>query len=401
MVTAPSTARNRQSSAAPVVAQRTPMAIPFPRAARQKQIQAFSQTFTLSAAASTAVAPILLPAAGFLRRMRMYCQISSSGNSATVANPTTGDLPFNAIASMQITNASGDTLYVSMNGYFYYLISKYSGTLQPPFNDPRNTPSFTALTTGAGATAGTGNFFLPVDFEQDPRDAFGALPNLASNKSYQVLLQLASIASIWSGGTAPNGTVTLTITIVLDYWGQPNAVNGAGIPQETAPIGVGSVSLWRVQTVTMSAGTKITQLVNVGNVIKSIGFVLYSTATPSIRTSTDWPGTSYIRLNNDQLLYKPTAFWLDEMRKATGFGVTAGTLDTANNLDTGVYWLTDFQCQHGAYEPDGPRDQWLPTLDSTLLQHEGNAFGAAASVLWILTNEIKPISAPALYTPSI
>lgn len=374
--------------------------IPFARAARRKQIQAWINTYTLQAGAATPAAPIELPAAGYLRDMVMIVQLTSTGNAATVALPAVTDAPWNVIDSMQITNAAGDTIYVAMNGYFYYLIQKYSACYQVPFNDPRDNPGFVALTTGAGATAGSGTFVLHVPFEQDPRDAFCALPNLAANKAYQVLINWAAISKVFQGGTAPNGTVTVSLTIVLNYWSQPQAANGAGYPQQVTPQGVGSVSLWRIQTQPITGGDKITQLFNVGNVIKSIGFALYDNATPSKRDDTDWPAISYVRLNNDQLLYKPTTFWLDEMRQSTGFGKAAGTKDTALNLDTGVYWITDFYNQHGASEVDGPRDQYLTTLDATLLQHEGANFGANASTLYVLTNEIKPSSAQALYSPS-
>lgn len=380
--------------------QRQAPPIPFPRAARRKSIQAFSQTYTLAAGATTPVQPIELPAAGFLRDMEIEIAIASTGNAATVAAPTVTDLPWNVIASMQITNASGDTIYVPMNGYFYYLINKYGGMYQPPFCDPRALPRFVALTTGAGATAGSGNLFLNVPFELDPRDAFCALPNLAANKAYQVQITLASISAIWQGvaGVAPNGTVTATITITLNYWSQPNTQNGAGMPQMTAPEGVGSVSLWRLQTQQVSGGDKISQLFNVGNVIREVMFVLYDNAGVPKRDDTDWPAINYLRLNNDQLFYKPSTNWLAEMKQFFGYGSAAQTKDTAGQQDTGVYVVGDFMCQHGSVEVDSPRDQYLVTLDATLLQHEGANFGANASTLWVLTNEVKPIRASALYS---
>src|SRR5947208_16121141 len=101
--------QNRQPSANNQQSQAMPP-IPFTRAARKKSIQAFTQTFTLAAGAVTPVAPIELPAAGFLRYLEVYVQIASSGNSATVANPSVGDLPWNVINSIMVTNAAGDTI---------------------------------------------------------------------------------------------------------------------------------------------------------------------------------------------------------------------------------------------------------------------------------------------------
>lgn len=378
------------------------MPIPFCRAARRKSIQAYTKTFTLSAGATTPVEPIELPAAGFIRDLEVYVQISSSGNSATVAAPAVGDLPFNVINNLQVTNAAGDTIYVPIPGYQLYLINKYAGIYEAPASDPRSWPSFTALTTGAGPTAGTGSFMLKVPFEIDPRDAFCALPNLAANKAYQLLINFASISNVWAGGTAPNGTVSVTLTIVMNYWSQPNAVNGDGYPQETTPGGVGSVSLFRYQTITVTGGgSKISQLVNVGNVIRWGCFTLYDTASPNVRSDAQFPAINYFRLNNDQLFFKPTTNWLAQMHNAYGYGTAGGVKDTQGQLDTGVYSLSDFIEQDGRVYVDGPRDQNLVTLESTLLQHEGNNFGASANTLFVLTNEIKPVSAAALYSLNI
>jgi len=401
MAVAP-TVTNRQGST-PGDRQAPAPPIPFTRAARRKSIQAFSQTFTLAAGTTTPVQPIELTAAGFLRYLDVEVTFVSTGNSATVALPAVGDAPWSVLNSLMVTNAAGDTIYVPITGYDLYLINKYGGMYEAPFNDPRNDPAFVALTTGAGATAGSGTFIIRIPFELDPRDAFCALPNLASNKNYQISLMLASIAQIWSGGTAPNGAVTVNLTITMHYWSQPNAANGVGYPQMVAPVGVGSVSLFRMQTAPVTGGgNRITQLLNVGNVIRSIIFELYSTATPSIRTDTQASPVNYIRLNNDPLLYWPTlANWNSEMKKAYGYGGTAGTKDTAGQLDTGVYVVSDFMAQHDKVTVDGPRDQYLVTLDSTLLQHEASNFGVTASILKVLTNEIKPIEPAALYSLNV
>lgn len=377
------------------------MPIPFTRAAHRKSIQAGSGTVTLSAGALTPVAPIVLPPAGFIRDIELYIQVTSTGNGATVAVAAVNDQPWNYINSMQVTNAAGDTIYVPINGYQLYLINKYGGMYQAPNCDPRRDPAFVALTTGAGATAGTGSFMLRIPFELDPRDAFCALPNLAANKAYQVLINFASIAAAYAGGTAPSGAVTITWTMVMNYWSQPQPANGDGYPQQTAPGGVGSVSLWQFQSQVVTGGNKITQLINVGNTIRMGIFTLYSSAGTPIRDDTDWPATSYIRLNNDQLFYKPSTFWLSQMRQAYEYGQAAGTKDTADNLDTGVYVLPDFMSQHGSVDVDGPRDQYLVTLDSTLIQHEAANFGGSAGTLYFLTNSIKPISAAALYSLNI
>ena len=400
MATAP-TVSNRQAVAQSPKSN-APMPIPFCRAARRKSIQATSGSVALSNGSVTPLPPLVLPPAGFLRDLEVYFQIATTGNGATVAVAAGTDIPWNLINNLQVTNAAGDTIYVPISGFDLYLINKYSGIYQAPNCDPRRDPVFAALTTGAGATVPTGAFMLRIPFETDPRDAFCALPNLAANKAYQLLINFAALSTLYAGGTAPTGnTTTLTYTIVMNYWSQPNAQNGQGYPQSTAPGGVGSVSLWRKQTQVVSGGNKVIQLTNVGNVIRWLAFTLYSNAGTPLRDDTDWPGIVYIRLNNDPLFYKPSAFWLSEMRQAYEYGQAAGTKDTADNLDTGVYVISEFMRQHGNVQVDSPRDQYLVTLDSTLIQYEAANFGGSAGTLFILSNEIKPVDAAALYSTNI
>lgn len=376
--------------------------IPFTRAARRKSIQAHSQTYTLAAGSTTLVAPIELPAAGYLRDVEMLVTISSAGNAANVALPAGGDVPWNVINQLSVTNAAGDSIYVPIPGYQLYLINKWSGIYPQPQCDPRSDPAFTALSTGGGATAGSGSFMLRIPFERDPRDAFCALPNMAANKAYQVNLTLASISGMWAGGTAPNGAVTVTVTMIANYWGTPNATNGDGYPQEQAPAGNNSVSLWRYQVIpVVGGGNRINQLLNVGNVIPSIIVSAYNNANPPVRSDAVWPPNSFIRLNNDPLFVKPVQHWRSQMRQYSGYGGAGIANDVAGGLDTGVYVIGDFQAQHGHVRVDGPRDQWLVTNDATLLQLEGDNYGGAANYLTVLTNEVKPTSAQALYSLNI
>lgn len=382
--------------------QRAAMPVPFCRAARRKSQQGDTASYTLSAGSTTPARPLELPAAGFLRYIEMIFDLNVTGNSATVAAPGgTLNFPWNLINSIQVTNAAGDSITVPLNGYLLYLINKYGGNWQPPNCDPYNDPQFEAVTTGAGATGGSLQFRLKFPFEQDPRDAFCSLPNLAANKAYQVVIEWASISTVFAGGTAPNGTAALTLTYYMHYWSQPQPANGEGVPQELAPPGVGSVSLYRLQQDTVSAGGRVLQLYNVGNVIRWGAFMLQSSAANNPRTDADFPTTSYLRLNNDQLFLKNRDNWEAEMRERYGFGSAATTKDAAGFLDTGVYVLSDFNAQHEQVTVDGPRDQYLITLDSTLFQFEASVFGATAQRWQYLQNEIKPKDAQSLFSLNV
>lgn len=381
--------------------QRAVQPIPFCRAARRKSGQAYQDSYVLGASVVTA-RPIEIPASGFIRYLEFLFDVNVTGNSATVAAPGgTLAFPWNLIGSIQVTNAAGDSISVPLTGYELYLINKWGGTRQSPNNDPYNDPAFEAVTTGAGATGGSFQFRLLFPFELSPRDGFCSLPNMASNKSYQVIMQFNAVATIFAGGTAPNGTATLALTIDQHYWGQPQPANSAGMPQETEPFGNGSVSLFRRQADTVSAGGRVMQLYNVGNVIRYAVFYLLSSAANNPRTDTDWPTLSYIRLNNDQLFLKRQQTWESEMRDRYGFGTAAATKDAAGFLDTGVYVLSDYNAQHEHVTPDGPRDQYLTTVDATLYQYEAAVFGANAQQFVVVQNEIKPKDAASLYSLNI
>lgn len=363
--------------------------IPFTRAARRKTQLSFTAGPVVLGANQVQIGPIQIPAAGYLR----YLEVTITGTTAANAAVVTfaADAPWNVIAFLSVTNAAGDTIVVPITGYHLMLMNKWGALAEdPPFCDPRLS-GFTVTTGVGGGLGGSFSFTLRIPMEIDPHDAFCAVPNLAANKAYQVQLMFAPNATIY--GVTPTTPPSVSVTGIAHFWTQPNPVNGVGTPQEVAPLGAGSVSMWRLQTIPVTQGDKIFQLTNVGNVIRTIIYILRTAA--GARTSADIPATWQIVLNNDTLFYLPDGLWSGDMQSS--YGYTAAGADAAATLDTGVRALHYFMEQNGRVRCDAPRDQWLPTLDATLLQTRGTSFGAAAATLEVLTNEIKPVSAAALY----
>lgn len=362
--------------------------IPFTRASRRKsQLSFTTNPVALSATGQIQLGPIQIPAAGFLRYIELTVTATTTGNAASPA--LNADGPFNVIAYISVTNAAGDTMIVPLTGYQLMLMNKWGALSEdPPFCDPRLTGySFTAT----GGSGGSFSFTLRIPFELDAHDAFCAVPNLAANKSYQIQLILATEGTVYS--TNPTAAPTVAITGLAEFWTQPNPTNGVGTPQEVAPLGAGSVGLWRLQTIPVTQGDKIMQLTNVGNVIRT--FIATLRTAAGARDGADLPTTWQIILNNDTLFYLPDAVWFGDMQSSSGY--TGATLDAAGGGDTGVrVWHYPLE-QNGRIRCDGPRDQYLPTLDSTLLQLRATSFGANAATLEVITNEIKPVSAVALY----
>lgn len=366
--------------------------IPFPRASRIKSQQAYSASFTIGASAQQ-LPPLDVPAGGFVKFLDFDFVMTTAGNSAATAYQNDG--PWSVIQSISVTNAAGNSIYVPITGYQWMLTNKYmSPGVDPQFFDPRADPYYSA-TTGSGATGGSFRFRLRLWFERDPRDAFLALPNMASNRQYKINIMLAPETAVYT--VVPTTDGTLAVTATAYYWSQPQPVNALGVAQQTAPLSNGGVGLIRVQTVNLTPGDKTIKLENVGNIWRSAVFVLRTAA--SARTESDLPATSWLRLNNDNLFWYTLQQWRRDMAQHLGF--TSSTAEAARGPDNGVLAWTYLNAQHGNSRADGPRAQWLATLDATLLQLQGTSFGATAATLEVITDEIQVRDAAALYSLNV
>ena len=376
-------------------AQASPQAvIPFTRAAREKSFLAFDTgNLTTSTAATTQVSPIQLPAAGFLKFIEIVVTAVTAGNGAVVTFNADG--PWNVLNYVSLTNSAGDTIITPMTGYQLFLINKYGAIgAEPPYADPRG-DSLYSVTTGAVATGGSFTFQLRIPLEIDPRDAYGAVPNLASNKAYNLQFIISGTNSVY--GVAPTAGPTVRIQGTSYFWSQPFAQTPFGTGQATAPDSDGSVSMWRLQTAPVTAGDRYVTLTNVGNVIRMWILVLRQSSGARITSnSADWPATSQIILNNDVLLHLPLTNWQNGTAQA--YGYVFGAADAARGLDTGVFPIYHFFDQRGNVKVDSARDQLLPTLDATLVQYHATTFSSNANTLEIISNEIKPVSAASLYS---
>lgn len=370
---------------------KAPPPIAFSVASRRKYSLGFSSNSVVMSAAGANVnlGPIEIPPTGFLRFLDLVLTGVTAANAATVAFKA--DAPFNAIAYLTLTNAAGDTIIVPIDGYALYLFNKWGALSEdPPWCDPRQSPAFVA-TAGAGATGGSFTVPLRVPLEIDPETAFGSIPSMASNKSLQLGLQIAPTSAVYS--TAPTTPPTVQVTGYQAFWSQPKGDNGRGVGQATVPDGNNSIMMWRMDTPSVNPGDKTIKFANVGNVLRM--FILVYRTAAGARTDADIPATHILRLNNDEVFYLPDAQWTDDL--AAAYGYTTAGRDVANALDTGVRAFPYFMNSDGRVRCSSNREQYLPTLDTTLLQYRGISFGAGISTLQIFTCEVKPTSASALY----
>jgi hypothetical protein len=388
-MTSPAQARPRpQAPSNP----RTAAPIPFAIAARRKHSLGFtSNAVAMSAVGANAnLGPIEIPPTGFLRYVDLVVTGTTAANAATTV--FAADAPFNAISYLTLTNAAGDTIIVPIDGYALYLFNKYGALSEdPPFSDPRQSPLF-STTAGVGAgLGGSFSFALRVPLEIDPQTAFGSIASMASNKSLQLGLQVAPTSAVYS--TAPTTPPIVQVTGYQAFWAQPKGDNGRGVPQETVPQGNNSIQMWRVDTPAVTPGDKTLKINNVGNVLRMMIFVYRNAA--GARVEADIPALHMFRLNNDEVMYLPDSLWREHI--ASAYGYTGATRDIANGLDTGVRPFHYFLDSDGRVRASSVREQYLPTLDTTLLQYRGTSFGAGISTVQIFTNEVKPTSSAALY----
>ncbi len=373
-----------------------PVIIPFTRAARKKSRVIGSQSFTPGASVQP-LAPIQLPAAGYLRKL----EIEVSGvcvNNIVAGVAFSADGPFPLFNSIGVLAANGDTIHANMSGFTWSRLQKLGAFSADKGHAPESDPTY-SVTTGNGASAGSFSYVQEIPFEIDERDALGALPNMASNQSFTLNLAVGTLAQIYS--TAPTNAPTVTITITMHYWAVPAAVNSAGVAQATAPLTAGTFSILQSQQPAITAGTDQTlQSANVGNTVRFVYFELRTAA--GVRTDVDFPALFNLLVNNDIWMQKRKTLWQRQIGNDYGLTGAPNANPTAGALDNGVYIIDDFingGSQGKKASGSSNRDELLVTASATALDFEFNQFGANASQLIIVTNSLKVADSAALYAP--
>lgn len=393
-VARPATASGNQGGQAPAAA---PM-IPFTRASRKKRRLAGSFGPITLNTTQQPLAPIQLPAAGFLKWIRLEVTITAAGNSAAVA--WKNDAPFSVLQNISFLSANGDSLISLIDGFTLYCLNKY-GAFASGCIDPVADPNY-SIVTGTGATGGSAHFNIRIPVEVDSRDAFCALQNMAANQSFLLQISLNSLASLYS--VLPTAAPTVTLRLVMEYWGAPAQQNADGVAQSTMPPGNGSVSLIQTQTPGINPGSfQNVPLLNVGNTVRFIMLVLRDAA--GVRTETDWPDVFNLYVNNDPWLYNTRNNWRADL--AAQYDLFGGISATpaATKLDNGVFILQEFMNDgasgDGVVNGASNRNLLLPTGSATAFNIEANNWGAAASTLFVVTNSIRPRDPASTYAPNL
>ena len=349
--------------------------LPFAISARQSSRFSFNVPTTNLGTTQTPLSPIQIPAVGYLNKIVLDVSITVTGGTSPAY---TADAPFNVFSLIELRNSSGNDLIVPMDGFRYYLLNKYgSQGVNAPWSDPKSDPTYST-------TLASTHFMLDVPCQISPADAFGAIPALASNRSYQLALNLNAIANLVSGSPT---SVSVSINGYAWFWTEPVAQTMSGVGQQTAPPFNGSLNLWQYEALPVTPGDKYLKSDNVGNVLRTLIFTLRNSGGG--RDGVDWPSVCELYLDNNPMFYLPQAQWKSWMGRIYGFD---SAQDTAQGLDNGVFVIPFFALAEGYAMANARRGQYLPTLDSSLLQLRGTSWGAGASTLEVMTNSVQPVN---------
>jgi hypothetical protein len=347
--------------------------VPFTRAAKPHAEPFFDQTFTLGTT-SVNVGPVDIVSYGFYRRILVSVVIASSGNTATV---TLGeDAPWSTFGEIAVQDVNSGPLYGPVDGFSAYLLHRFGGYVGQ--EDPESYPAtvYTALTTGAGATAGSGRFMFAIPAEINGRDGLGSLANMNASATYKLRATLNPLASIF--GVVPSGTVTARVTLTLEAWSQPDPFDIANRPQATVPPANGTTQFWSRSLPPINTGAQTVRHTRIGNYIRNLIYVfrsggLRSTGETNMPPNWQWYVDSRL-IRNYSLPELRGVQWenYSDVSGGTEPGVVVWPMDTEFNGKAG------FEL----------RDLWLPTTQATRLEVQAT-FGAAGT-LTILTNDVAP-----------
>lgn len=333
----------------------------------------------LNASAVTSLGTIEVPAIpGFLRAILVDITLVSTGNSATVA--LSADAPWNVISEITHQDTASNPQFGAMSGYRAYLAHRYGGVMGQI--DPRALPDYTALTTGSGATAGSGRFQLRVPVEANARDGFCSLYNSNAAVPFRLKLILNALNQIFT--TAPNGTVQAQVRLVGEFWYEPDVVDVYGRPQETVPPANGSTMFWsQFVGVQQSAGLQTFRIQRGGLFWRTL--IMEFRNSSGDRAAASVPADLTLAMDTRPLFQQSTMALRLKMAEAFNFATT--TADALNGPDTGVVvwsFADEFDGKHG-FEM---REQYLPTSQGSRLDLQYTL--TQATIPTVLVNDIAP-----------
>lgn len=353
--------------------------VPFIRGAADHCEPFYDNTFTLSASTGN-LGPIDIASYGFARSLFVMVNVVSITNASTVT--LAEDNPWSIFAELAVQDVNGAPLFGPHTGYECYTHHKYGGFRNQI--DPKLYANYSALTTGAGATAGSGVFMFRINLNRNERDGLGSLANMNASQAYKIRGTIATLLSTF--GVVPSGTVTARVRIWLEAYSQPMGVDAAGRQQSTVPPANQTTGFSSRIQVTTNSGANTVKHTRVGNYIRNLIYINKRAGTSRANGETDL-ATLNLQWYLDSRLLTNMGIEMIRGRMLEQFSLTSVTFEGANGPDNGVFvipFCTEFDGRAG-YEM---RDMWLPTTQATRL--EVTVTLPNAGVLTVMTDDVAP-----------
>lgn len=309
----------------------------------------------------------LVAAPGYARKFRL--RFASTGGSTSAAASGTADSPFNVASLVTLRDAFGTPLIVGPGWEIFKALPKYGGQLGiHALSDPANLPSFSAVQTASGASAGNFNFqtCLPLEFSK----AYGVVSMANASLLPTLQIQLAGSATVLaSAGVAPV-IGTIEVDNDLDFYWLPE-----GVAME--PPGLGTTEQWVLQVANPSIASAASQLValpRLGGFLSTLVFIFRDST--NARTDSMLP-SQRIRIYTDGVpLVDTRVDTLQDDMQIQFAGADSGEW----TRDTGVLAISRKTSMN--QESMGLLDtgeEYLSTNPGTLIQVEGSPWGNFAN----------------------
>ena len=315
---------------------------------------------------------------GFLRKVWIHVQCTTSGNGATVTFAQNG--PWNAIDTVQFLDTAQRPIFGPFDGYTMMIINKWGGYFNQ--NDPRASVIYSAI-TGAGGTGGSFTFMLVIPLELVQRDGLGSLVNKNTAVPFKVKLRLAASATPY--GTAPTTPGSVRVRMIQDNWWEPERSDPKGHPLSPTPPQVNTTQFWNSNSYALNAGNVPGQQLTtgLGYPIRVILFTLVDASNSRSQGDADWPDPVTLTVEKNQLFQRSKQSWQDRIGKS--YDLNAGTADGARTLENGVFpvWFNDdFTSQPG----NELRNGYLITRGGQNFLWTGNIGGSGVHTLGTVVN---------------
>lgn len=169
---------------------------------------------------------------GYLRALRLRITATGGSTSATVS--TAADAPYSAVSLLQFYDAFGTPLLIGDGYSILNVVAKYSGQFYSGGLSPAQMPSYSAIQTTSGASAG--NFVLPTVLPVEIVKGIGVISMANAALLPKLQITLAASTAVYASAGVAATTPTMAVRVDADGYWLPD--------QPVAPPGLGTTCQW-------------------------------------------------------------------------------------------------------------------------------------------------------------